>query len=64
VAELKSPIGLFPNILGFRISYLSLLVISKQSVDKDSKSGQKVAESLCLQKLFPTITHSIIGRFA
>src|SRR5882724_3901574 len=29
-----------------------------------SKSGQKVAESLCLQKLFPTITHSIIVRFA
>src|SRR5882672_665466 len=35
VAEPKSPIGLFPNILGFRISYLSLLVISKQSTDKD-----------------------------
>src|SRR5882762_6450073 len=29
-----------------------------------SKSGQKVAESLCLQKLFPTITHSIIICFA
>src|SRR5258705_6501769 len=29
-----------------------------------SKSGRKVAESLCLQKLFTTITHSIIVRFA
>ena len=36
MAESKSPIGLFPNILGFHISYLSLLVISKQSTDKDA----------------------------
>ena len=28
-----------------------------------SKSGRNVAESLCLQKLFPTLTHSIIVRF-